>query len=109
MRVAAAVAAEVRRAIGWRPIAEAPKDGTDIILYAAATESTPKRVTVGRWVEESVSAEREVRDFDGNWLGTQVVGNNSPAYWMSWDGGFTQEHQPTRWMPLPDPPKEPKS
>lgn len=88
----------------WRPIAEAPKDGTEIILYSPErpwkdapcvgqnASTIPERVTSGQWIESL--AEEDTEDYSG---------------WGSLDGGFTNEHPPTHWMPLPKPPTKGES
>ena len=68
----------------WRPIETAPKDGTEIILSREA------RVTSGLW-------------FD---MGGDDEGAEGWSGWVSQDGGFSEEHPPTNWMPLPEPPTE---
>ena len=68
----------------WQPIETAPKDGTEIILSREA------RVTSGLW-------------FD---MGGDDEGAEGWSGWVSQDGGFSEEHPPTNWMPLPEPPTE---
>ena len=86
----------------WQPIETAPKDGTEILLYAGPQtfdgKPVPERNTSGHWLIEEGYI-REHRDLDGRWIGQ----NESDGYegWMSWDGGFTEENPPTHWMPRP--------
>lgn len=61
---------------GWRPIASATKDGTEVILFGANRRGKPVRA-VGRW--------RFYRQDYGWWVG---FGTGTP----------------THWMPLPSPP-----
>mgnify|MGYP006935488135 CR=1 FL=1 len=81
--------------VGWRDIESAPRDGTEVLLAAGS------RVTVGHW-----TTEEECRVQIGDCGGVC----RCPEYeyqdptWLSWDGGFTTEHPPTHWMPLPPPP-----
>lgn len=90
----------------WQDIATAPKDGTDVLLFAPSYtfrgEPTPARVTVGHW-----STEEECRVQIGDCGGVcrcPEYEYNDPI-WMSWDGGFLAELPPTHWMPLPEPPE----
>jgi hypothetical protein len=79
----------------WQPIETAPKDGTDIILMA------PGRVTIGHWTTED-ECRVDVGDCGGE-CRCREYDYTDPS-WISWDGGFTLEHPPTHWMPLPNPP-----
>ena len=92
------------QAEGWMPIETAPKDGTHILLHAPACEHegapVQARTTYGHWrapsdtpcikYQDGFAPEPEWEDFE--------------PFWASWDGGFTEEHPPTHWMPLPPPP-----
>lgn len=80
-------------ATSWRPIETAPMDGTVVMLYGDG------RVTCGSWI-----AEQDITVSDH--VGCYPSGETTPAYWQSHDGGFTEEHPPTHWMPLPQPPRE---
>lgn len=100
--VHASVAAELQTALAatlegeaWLPIESAPKDGTDILLYAPScfwldapsvgqtTSTIPERITCGGWQDG-------YGDLEGGWC--------------SWDGGFTEKHPPTHWRPMPSGP-----
>lgn len=61
----------------WKPISSAPRDETPILGYISST-----------WIEG-------------------IFWNGSEWSYLS-DGDITPEarHQPTHWMPLPEPPKE---
>lgn len=83
---------------GWQPISSAPKDGTPVLLGA------PGRTTVGQWVAEQWPTAGEYHATTGEYLGQHETGECIEAHWSSWDGGFTEEHPPTHWMPLPAPP-----
>lgn len=80
-------------ATAWRPIETAPMDSTVVMLYGDG------RVTCGSWI-----AEQDITVSDH--VGCYPSGETTPAYWQSHDGGFTEEHPPTHWMPLPQPPRE---
>jgi len=69
---------------GWRPIAEAPKDGTEIIL------SNGKDVSAGSWF----GGDEGTCDRDG-----APNGDERDAGWMDWSGGMLPE--PTHFMPIP--------
>ena len=71
----AALSAHKAAGDGWRPIAEAPKDGRDVLLYKPAAK---RPIKVDRWVARD--GER------GNW----------------WE--CRPDEMPTRWCPLPSPP-----
>ena len=63
----------------WRPIEHAPKDGTPIIYFDG-------RHCIG----------------EAFW---QDKDEHPPAWW---DEANTEEVEPTHWIPLPEPPEEPK-
>lgn len=80
----------------WQPIETAPKDGRPILLFGDC------RVTSGHWSAPSETPRIIYQDGfapDTEW-------DEWEPYWASWDGGFTEEHPPTHWMPLPAAPKE---
>jgi hypothetical protein len=86
----------------WRPIETAPKD-KNIML---ATDYAPFRVTEGWWEEPE----------HGEYLGDcggecrcPEYGDTPEPMWLSTDGGFTKEHPPTHWMPVPAGPEERRS
>jgi len=66
---------------GWQDIATAPRDGTQILLYAAGGQQG-----VGEW--------REVCKRSGGWL----TGDHGSAL-------IFLTEVATHWMPLPEPPK----
>ena len=74
-------ALSAHEAQGWRPIAEAPKDGTRIIV----TNGT--RVETARWLD-----------------------NRHGKYaWAGWHfGSLVPAMTPNAWQPLPPPPEPPK-
>lgn len=78
----------------WRPISEAPIDGTEVILGRG------ERVTFGHWFPETEAIGEEFHN-SGEYLGTFPTGEVEPASWLSWDGGFTPEEPPTHYQPLP--------
>lgn len=80
---AANAIAELRAVIAWRPMVNAPKDGTEIIVFA------PRAGTVGALI--------------AHW-GQDLSGEYQPSYanWFYWTGhDFTQICKPVAWMPLP--------
>lgn len=79
----------------WQPIETAPKDGTEILL------ADDSRVTFGKWLAPSEKPRIIYRDG----FAPEPEWDEFEPHWTSWDGGFTQEHPPTHWMPLPPPPR----
>ncbi len=91
--------------VAWHDIASAPKDGTEILLYAPACEHqgkpVPQRITQGYWLTKKAYI-REIRDLEGRYIDQDEFDGFDG--WMSSDGGFTDEDPPTHWMPLPPAP-----
>lgn len=81
---------------GWQPIETAPKDGTEVLLHGDG------RTTYGQWVAPSKMPRLHYQDG----FAPEEVWDEFDPHWASWDGGFTDEHPPTHWRPLPPPPKE---
>ena len=92
------------QAEGWMPIETAPKDGTHILLHAPACEHegapVQARTTYGHW--RAPSDTPRIKYQDG--FAPEPEWEDFEPFWASWDGGFTEEHPPTHWMPLPPPP-----
>lgn len=92
-------------ASAWQPIETAPKDGTEVLLYAPATvfdgKPVAERITYGAWSEPSQVSRIQYKE---GFAPEQVFDEWEP-YWASWDGGFTETHAPTHWMPLPPAPE----
>jgi hypothetical protein len=90
---------------GWMPIETAPRDGTDVLLYAPAGEwegkPTEARTTVGHWTTDD-ECRRQIGDCGGECRCPEY--DEIDPYWLSWDGGFLPELPPTHWMPLPPAP-----
>lgn len=80
----------------WLPIETAPKDGGEILLFGDG------RVTSGNWSAPSEVPRLIYRDG----FAPEEEWDEWEPYWASWDGGFTEEHPPTHWMPLPPPPEK---
>lgn len=104
-KLKAAIKAASETPEDWQPIETAPKDGTNILLYAPAAvyqgKAVTERLTYGHWEEPE----------HGKYLGDcggecrcPEYDEAPPPYWYSDDGGFTEEYPPTHWMPLPKPP-----
>ena len=91
--------------VAWMPIECAPKDGTTILLGAPAQtfqgNATEPRSTIGHWATKEEC--REVIGDCGGECRCPEYRYHEP-YWLSWDGGFTEQNPPTHWMPLPDAP-----
>ena len=89
---------------GWMPIETAPKDGTEILLHAPACDykgtNVKARTTYGHW--RAPSDTPRIKYQDG--FAPEPEWEDFEPFWASWDGGFTEEHPPTHWMPLPPPP-----
>lgn len=90
---------------GWLDILSAPKDGTHILLYAPPREfrgePVAERLTYGYWDAPEHGA--YLGDCGGECRCSEYDDAPEP-YWFSDDGGFTEEHPPTHWRPLPPPP-----
>ena len=67
---------------GWQPMATAPKDGTDVLVYSDC-------VTIANWIAK-----------DGFWSDFTI----SDGYTAD-DQHCPCEPAPTHWMPLPPPPE----
>ena len=68
-------AIKLLEASAWRPIEAAPKDGTEIIAWNAFFGSYQNKFKDGEWPRRDI-------DLEGIWY-----------------------PMPTKWMPLPEPPK----
>jgi hypothetical protein len=86
-------------AMGWRPIATAPKDGTAVLLAQG------ERVTAGHWEPERWPTGAEYHGSTGEYIGEFETGACIDAWWYSEDGGFSEDEPPTHWMPLPPAPQ----
>jgi len=75
-------AAQAVRAMEWRPIAEAPKDGTEILTWVGGVAEPFKYIC--RW-----SDSYSIHGLGGNWT----------------DGLCNMGIEVTQWMPLPAPPE----
>ena len=75
---------------GWRPISEAPRDGTTVILYGRMRENPHLH-----WHRANV--------FSGYW---DAIDNAWCATGSRFDGPF---FDPTHWCPTPKPPDKPFS
>jgi hypothetical protein len=97
--------ASVMQSEGWRDIATAPKDGTDILLYGPPCEYEgkpyPERVTVGHWMTYE-ECHRQVGTYAD--IGEPHIAeyDDCDPIWITWDGGFRPEGPPTLWRSLDD-------
>ena len=104
------------QAQGWQPIATAPRDGTEVVLFGMYPENDQglptQRVTAGFWLEPDPPV---IGDCGGecrcpeygepaaaHWC---TIHGGSPGGWMSTDGGFTEEWPATHWHTLPAAPQ----
>lgn len=75
---------------GWRPIATAPLDGTEVLLYTRNRAGIPGAVV-------------------GHFMAGGYCIEDHPAIdrgWYFWTGNmFDIAHPPTHWMPLPAKPE----
>lgn len=73
----------------WRTIDSAPRDGSEILLYIPRnSQYRPEMVVVGRWND------RDIKPYFTNDC-ERLYGVRN-----------TRKHQPTHWMPLPEPPTD---
>lgn len=77
--IAVVQAVLARTGAEWRPIADAPKDGTHILLFR-------QQIQEGSWHEADPNS----------WHQT--------AYWGGPGWSYPEWDEPTHWMPLPPPP-----
>lgn len=93
-----AAAARRQHAMAWRPIASAPKDGTEILGWREDCG-----ILLVRWTNcESFMTDREIEEsglddeaiFANDWFCADFVSG----------GRLEGSEAPTHWMPLPEPP-----
>ena len=95
--VAIKAALEAAERGAWRPIEEAPRDGTEIILRKG------QRVGAAMWVKWEKSAS----EYHSNGTYLREYVHDAGEGWTysldgdSWDG----EKSPTHWQPRPSPPE----
>jgi hypothetical protein len=96
----------------WYLIESAPLDGTEIILHGPCPDN-PNRVTAGFWCipEPPIVGDcggecrcPEYGDADDPFWCTMHGGSLERPFFMSNDGGFTEEYPATHWMPFPSGP-----
>lgn len=83
---------ELREQVRWRPISEAPKDGTRVMLYRPTSHYQWTRVVAGEFKTDQYA--KKPRPF---WTHDREMLSGMAE---------VRAHQPTHWMPLPEPPKE---
>lgn len=71
----------------WKPIEEAPRDGTDILISGGT-------YSYGMWEDEKYSGVTIARWHHDHWRGEDRQAHDD---WYS--------HKPAHWMPLPPPPE----
>lgn len=91
-----AARAAIAECFKWRPIAEAPKDGTSILVTRLGADIGPDPMEITKWciMEECPRFEHVEGD-----LYRKIAVEPS----MFWDGNG---HRATHWMPLPPPPED---
>ena len=70
----------------WQPIDTAPLDGTAVLLAGGDCNSDDKFYRAVAWKDASEPSIWLVSFYDDGW-------------------GLIEYHNPTHWMPLPDPPE----
>jgi hypothetical protein len=75
----------------WQPIDTAPKDKNIVLRVGGIDLSFPQAIEIGRWTPG-----------DANTRGVRA--RNMWRYRRSHSPTYDASHQPTHWMPLPDPP-----
>lgn len=99
-------AVEMKNEARWLPIETAPKDGTDVLLYAPPHEhegvAYPASVTEGHWSQDD-----ECRTHIGDCGGVCRCPEYEycDPFWLTWDGGESSVNPFTHWMPQPNGPK----
>lgn len=83
---------------GWRPISEAPKDGTEILIWRDGWDVVP----LAKWGEN----DGEDGPFFGWVLRDGVYpGGGVEDGFLGWNEDIEDGQMPTHFMPLPEPPK----
>lgn len=93
---------------GWRPISEAPKDGTIFLCLIDGLTYIAKYDDLGRftWCSHSnvaSGASYKIHNMDGKRLleETKEAEYDYQKQWILWKKGF--DHKPTHWQPYPCP------
>lgn len=83
---------------GWRPIAEAPKDGRTLLL-GHFNKAGKWRTMRGQWMSEEYIAEQweEPENGEAGWFETSAEADDTPNCWAT---------EPTHFMSLPTPPNQ---
>lgn len=83
----------------WEPIETAPKDGTQVLVYA------PIGMSIAAWSQDTRGPGVSGHVQTPGWIGWA---NGDEIDDEGWDTGhgFALQLEPTHWMPLPAPPKD---
>ncbi len=84
----------------WQPIETAPKDGTPILLggghfvceVRGSYDEPVRHAAVAAWWKGTIQGHHK----DGGWL----IASKDCCYY------FVVYEKPTKWMPLPEPPRD---
>lgn len=89
--------------VPWEPIENAKKDGTRYLLLRAPVGDDPSGATLGYW---DAPEHGEYLGDCGGECRCPEYGEPPAPMWWSEDGGFTEEHPPAGFKPLPTAPQQ---